>query len=275
MSVNPILRPLERIGAGAEGLLDYLGGLGYLGFDACRQTVSGVFTRPRLKWGETSFQMVRLGVKAVPIISLVQFFVGMTLAFTLSPVLATYGQLDQLPVAIAKSEFPQLGPLIAAVVLTGFAGAAITAELGTMVVGEEVAALRTSAINPLRFLVVPRVIACIVMTVALTVLANIVGTAGAALIAYFDLGIGPRQFFHGTIEALTVKDVATGLIKGGVFGIVIALVSCHEGLSVTGGAGGVGRATTAAVVRAIFLVITANCAFTAFFYFDPLGIWKG
>ena len=152
-------------------------------------------------------------------------------------------------------------------VLTGFAGAAIAAELGTMVVGEEIAALRTSAIHPIRFLVVPRVIACILMTVALTVLANIVGTTGGGVIAYLVLDIDPWQYYHTAIDALTVKDVATGLIKGGIFGSIIVIVACYEGLSVTGGAGGVGRATTNSVVRAILLIIAANCVFTALFYF--------
>ena len=159
MSASQILRPLERIGAGAEGFLVYLGGIGFLALDTVVAGLAGLFVRPRVKVGETVYQMVRLGVRAVPIIALVQIFVGITLAFTLAPVLEQYDQLGQLPTVIAKAMFPQLGPLLAAVVLTGFAGAAITAELGTMVVGEELAALRTSAINPVRFLVVPRVIA--------------------------------------------------------------------------------------------------------------------
>ncbi len=267
MSGSPVLRPLERLGAGAQGLLEYLGGLGWLTADTARHAAAGLVAKPRIKFDETIYQMVRLGVRAIGIVAMVQVFVGMTLAFTLAPTLADYGQLDKLATVIAKAEFPQLGPLIAAVVLTGFAGAAITAELGTMVVGEEIAALRTSAINPIRFLVVPRVVACVVMMVALTVLANVLGTAGGGLIADLVLGISPYEYFHTSIDALTVKDIVTGLVKGGVFGLIIATVACYEGLNVSGGAGGVGIATTASVVRSIFLIITANCAFTAFFYF--------
>ena len=267
MSQAAWVRLLERVGAQGEGMLAYLGGLGYLALDTVRHTVAGLVARPRIKADETVFQMVRLGVRAVPIIALVQLFVGMTLAFTLAPVLDMYGQLDQLATVVAKAVFPQLGPLLAAVVLTGFAGAAIAAELGTMVVGEEVAALRTSAIHPVRFLVVPRVIACVVMTVALAVLANIVGTAGGGLIAYAILDIDPYHYYHTAVDALLVKDVVTGLVKSGIFGLIIVLVACYEGLNVSGGAGGVGRATTASVVRAIFLIIAANCAFTALFYF--------
>jgi len=261
------VRLLERVGDQGEGFLAYLGGLGYLALDTVRHTVAGVLTRPRIKADETFYQMVRLGVRAIPIIAMVQLFVGMTLAFTLAPVLADYGQLGQLATVIAKAVFPQLGPLIASIVLTGFAGAAIAAELGTMVVGEEVAALRTSAIHPIRFLVVPRVIACVLMTVALAVLANIVGTAGGGLIAWGVLDIDPYHYYHTAVDALLVKDVVTGLVKAAIFGLIIATVSCYEGLGVRGGAGGVGLATTSSVVRSIFLIIAANCAFTALFYF--------
>ena len=109
MSATSFVRLLERVGAQGEGLLTYLGGLGYLTLDALKHTLVGLVTRPRIKANETFFQMVRLGVCAVPIISLVQFFVGMTLSFTLAPVLSDYGQLDQLATVIAKAVFPQLG----------------------------------------------------------------------------------------------------------------------------------------------------------------------
>jgi len=261
------VRLLERVGAQGEGFLAYMGGLGYLAVDTVKHTVAGIITRPRIKADETFYQMVRLGVRAIPIIGMVQLFVGMTLAFTLAPVLEDYGQLGQLATVIAKAVFPQLGPLIAAIVLTGFAGAAIAAELGTMVVGEEVAALRTSAIHPIRFLVVPRVIACVLMTVALSVLANLLGTAGGGIIAWGVLDIDPWEYYHTAVDALLIKDVVTGLVKAAVFGLIIVTVSCHEGLSVRGGAGGVGQATTSSVVRSIFLIIAANCGFTALFYF--------
>jgi len=267
VSGAPFTRLLERVGSQGEGLLAYFGGLGYLTLDMLRHLAVGLVVRPRIKADETFFQMVRLGVRAVPIIGLVQLFVGMTLSFTLAPVLEDYGQLDQLATVIAKAVFPQLGPLIASIVLTGFAGAAIAAELGTMVVGEEVAALRTSAIHPIRFLVVPRVIACVLMTLALTVLANVVGTVGGGVVAVGILDIDPWQYYHTAVDALLVKDVLTGLIKAAIFGYLIVVVSCYEGLEVSGGAGGVGRATTSSVVRSIFLIIAANCVFTALFYF--------
>jgi len=267
VSTNGLVRLLERVGGQGEGFLAYAGGLGYLTLDALKHLVLGVFTRPRLKVDETFFQMVRLGVRAIPIVALVQVFVGMILALQLAPVLADYGQLDKVATVVAIAIFRELGPLISAVVLSGFAGAAIAAELGTMVVGEEIAALRTSAIPPVRFLVVPRIIACLLTTVALTVLADVVGALGGGIIDRWVLQGDSWQYYHTTIESLAAKDFLTGLIKSGVFAFIIVLVSCYEGLSVAGGAEGVGRATTRSVVLAIFLIIAADCAFTTFFYF--------
>jgi phospholipid/cholesterol/gamma-HCH transport system permease protein len=267
VSATPFVNFLAHLGAQGEGFLAYVGGLGYLARETAKQGVLGLVTRPRIKTAETFFQMIRLGIRAVPIVFLVQMFVGMILAFQLAPVLGDYGQLERVGTVVAIAVFRELGPLITAIVLTGFAGAAIAAELGTMVVGEEIAALRTSAIHPVRFLVVPRVIACVIMTVALTVMADVVGTAGGAIIHTFVLRLDPWQYYHVCVESLKRQDVVTGLIKSGIFGFLIVLVSCFEGLRVSGGAGGVGRATTRSVVLSIFLIIGADCVFTALFYF--------
>jgi len=266
VSATSFVQLLDRIGTQGLGLVAYLGGLGYLAVDTLRHTVAGLFTRPRIKTDETFFQMVRLGVRAIPIIVMVEGFVGMILAFQLAPVLGDYGQTERLATVVSIAMFRELGPLISSIVLTGFAGAAIAAELGTMVVGEEIAALRTSAIHPIRFLVVPRVIACVVMTVALAMLADLVGTAGGAIVYGPILHLDLWQYYHMCIDSLTVKDIVTGLVKSGVFGFLIVVIACFEGLRVTGGAGGVGRATTRSVVVAIFLIIAADCAFTAAFY---------
>ena len=267
MSIAPLARLLERVGSQGEGLLAYLGGLGYLALDTLKYTVLGVAVRPRIKTNETFFQMVRLGVRAIPIVVLVQTFVGMILAFQLAPVLADYGQEGKVGTVVAIAIFRELGPLISAIVLTGFAGAAIAAELGTMVVGEEIAAMRTSAIHPIRFLVVPRVIAAILMTISLTIIADIAGTAGGGIVDHYILRRDSWEYFHTVIASLEVKDFLTGLIKSGVFAFILVLISCYEGLGVAGGAGGVGRATTRSVVLSIFTIVAADCAFTAAFYF--------
>jgi phospholipid/cholesterol/gamma-HCH transport system permease protein len=267
VSQGALVHLLAKVGSQGEGFFAYIGGLGYLTLETLQQATLGLVTRPRLKSADTFYQMVRLGVKAIPIVFLVQFFVGMILAFQLAPVLGDYGQLERVGTVISIAVFRELGPLLTAIVLTGFAGAAIAAELGTMVVGEEISALRTNAIHPVRFLVVPRVLAVIVMTICLTMLADIVSTAGGGLIHTYVLGLDPWQYYHVCVDALRPRDVITGLAKSGVFGFLIAVLSCFEGLRVTGGAGGVGQATTVSVVLSIFLIIAADCVFVGLFYF--------
>src|SRR5262249_20870321 len=158
------------------------------------------------------------------------------------------------------------GPLITAILLTGFAGASIAAELGAMVEGEEIKALRAQALDPIRFLVAPRVIAATLMMVALSIVADIVGAFGGFLSAVFELVIPAWTYITNTQAAITTSDYFTGLFKSGVFGLIVATLACHEGLSVKGGAEGVGRATTTTVVKSIVSLIGADCIFTAVFY---------
>ncbi len=162
--------------------------------------------------------------------------------------------------------FRELGPLLSGIVLSGFAGASIAAELGTMVEGEEIKALRAHALNPIRFLVVPRFLATVLMLIMLTVIADAVGLFGGFLTGTFILDIDPQQYLSYTRDAVVPRDFITGLAKAGVFGLMISMIACYEGLNVTGGAEGVGRATTSTVVKSIVALITADVLFTAVFY---------
>ena len=164
----------------------------------------------------------------------------------------------------------ELGPLLTAIVLSGFAGASIAAEIGAMVEAEEIKALRAHALNPIRFLVVPRFGSTATMIVLLTVIADCVGVFGGFLTAVFILDVPPFLYIHLTQSALVNTDFLTGLLKAAVFGGVIALIACYEGLRVTGGAEGVGRATTATVVKSIVALIGIDALFTTVFY--VLGI---
>lgn len=211
-------------------------------------------------------QAVRVGVRSIPIIVLVQVFIGIILALNLAPTLEMYGSLERVADVVAIAVFRELGALISAVILSGFAGASIAAELGAMVEGEEIKALKAHALDPIRFLVVPRVIATTVMLVGLTVLADVVGVFGGFLTGVFVLDLNPIAYIDQTRAALTPHDYFTGLFKAGVFGAIIAGLACHEGLNVSGGAEGVGRATTMTVVKSIVCLIGADCIFTAIFY---------
>ena len=251
--------------------LRYLGGLGYMLFDALVWINRGLFTRTT-KLGRPAVvsQMVRVGVRSIPIIVLVQTFIGIILALQMAPTLEAYGSLERVANIIGIAVFRELGPLLSAIVLSGFAGASIAAEIGAMVESEEIKALRAHALNPIRFLVVPRFIATVIMLVCLAILADVVGVMGGLFTSWFVLDIPPVKYLYFTQEALVYKDFFTGLVKAGVFGILISMIACYEGFNVTGGAEGVGRATTSTVVKSIVALIATDCVFTTFFYLFEL-----
>ena len=162
--------------------------------------------------------------------------------------------------------FRELGPLVAAIVLTGFAGASIAAEIGTMVVGEEIEALEAHALNPIRFLVVPRVIATTISLTLLTVIGDLTAVFFGGFMTIFFLDVPYGLYKDNTLSQLVVHDFITGLVKAAVFGLILSAIACHNGLRVTGGAAGVGRATTDTVVETVVCVIIADLMFTALFY---------
>jgi phospholipid/cholesterol/gamma-HCH transport system permease protein len=259
--LRDLLRPVT-------GVLEFIGGVGYLASDAARQSRKGLLSKQgrKLGWANVWFQANRVGVKAIPIVTLVLLCIGAILALQMAPILKRFGAEATVADIIALAIIRELGPLVSAVVLTGFAGAAIAAELGTMVVSEEVEALEAHAIDPIRFLVVPRVIATTVMMVCIAMVGNTSGILGGMFVGQFFLGIDYPLYFSRTIDALSVKDFITGLIKSAVFGAEISLLACYLGLGVSGGALGVGIATTRTVVLTIVALIFTDLLFTAIFY---------
>ncbi|OGS62353.1 MAG: hypothetical protein A3J79_09290 [Elusimicrobia bacterium RIFOXYB2_FULL_62_6] len=161
--------------------------------------------------------------------------------------------------------FRELGPLMTAMVMAGYAGAAMSAELGTMVVSEELEALRALAISPVRYLVVPRFIAAALMIPCVTMIGNFVGVLGGMGIAWSVLHISPDLFIQKMLETLALSDVVVGIFKSWAFAVLIALIACFEGLRVDSGAEGVGRAATRSVVYSIVMIISADCLFAAVF----------
>jgi phospholipid/cholesterol/gamma-HCH transport system permease protein len=194
------------------------------------------------------------------------FCIGAILALQMAPLLKGFGVVDRVADIISIATFRELGPLVSAVVLTGFAGASIAAEIGTMVVSEEIEALEAGAINPIRFLVVPRVIATTVMMVCVAVVGDVMVIFGGWLVAVGLLDIGPMQYVHRTLDILKLSDFLTGLVKAAVFGMLISSMACYLGMTVTGGAMGVGRATTRTVVLTIVALITVDLIFTSVLY---------
>ncbi|MCC6322275.1 MAG: ABC transporter permease [Phycisphaerales bacterium] len=270
----PVRRAVEAVGSGVAAagrrvvlLVSEVGAMGYLLADTVRWMFrTGVRRKARFGWGALADQAMRVGVRSIGIVVLVEMFIGCILALQLAPTLESYGQLERISEVIAIAIFRELGPLMTAIVLSGFAGASIAAEIGAMVEAEELKALRAHAINPIRYLIMPRFLAAVVMIVGLAVIADVVGVIGGLLTSYFALGINPETYLYSTREALFLRDFLTGLVKAGVFGGLIALIACHQGLSVKGGAVGVGSATTATVVKSIVAIIGMDAVFTTAFY---------
>ena len=211
-------------------------------------------------------QMVRVGVRSISIVMLVSGCIGIILALQTSPSLRDFGQTDKVANLIGVAVFRELGPLVAAIVMVGFAGASIAAELGTMVVGEEVEALEAMGLNPVRYLVVPRLAATVTSLLALAVISNLTAVFCGMLLGTTVLGIPYDLYVSNTISQLKMSDFLTGLLKAGVFGLLLGLIACYNGLRVTGGAAGVGRATTETVVQTVIFVILSDLFFSTIFY---------
>lgn len=267
-----LIRFIRALGDRAISVLEHIGSLFFLLMDAVGWIIRR-FTQRKVRLGRPAIvvQLVRVGVASVFIVMLVSGSIGFILGLQMAPPLDRLGQVELVPNIIAVAVLRELGPLVAAIVLVGFAGASIAAEIGTMVVGEEVEALEAHALNPVRFLVLPRVIATVVSLVCLAVISNLTAIFAAAMMSKIVLDISWVTYYHNTMAQVMPRDFITGLIKAAVFGLLIGLIACGNGLKVTGGAAGVGRATTSTVVESVVAVIFADLLFTTVFYALGLG----
>lgn len=264
---RPVTSSIAFLGARALAVVEQVGASVFL-FGSAARWVGRAATTRRVRLGRPAMitQMVRIGVRSVFIVSLVSACVGLILAFQLSPPLDQFGQKELVANIIAIAVLRELGPLIGAIVLTGFAGASIAAEIGTMVVSEEVEALDAMALDPVRFLVVPRVIASVVSMTVLAVLSDVVAVVAALGIAVVALGIPATTFVNNVLAQAKMVDFFTGVSKGTIFGLLIGVIACVNGLRVRDGAAGVGRATTGTVVQCVVAIVIADLAFTSVFY---------
>jgi phospholipid/cholesterol/gamma-HCH transport system permease protein len=200
-------------------------------------------------------QTNRAGVGSIPLVSLVSFFIGLTMALLTGYQLQTFGQTRLVPSLVAIGFTRELGPLMTGIMVAARIGAAYTAELGTMTVAEEVEAIEAMGIGPLRFLVSPRLLAVFLLMPCLVVVSNLTAMAGAAIISRWAFDIPFQSFLSSALDSLLIRDIVAGTVKSFLFGLIIGLVSCYKGLTVSGGAAGVGDATTSSVVVAITTVI--------------------
>jgi phospholipid/cholesterol/gamma-HCH transport system permease protein len=258
---------VETIGEATIDGLAYVGGLARLAGGAARAIFFEHFWSRNLRWHRAVHQAMAIGVEAIPIVSLISFFVGMILALQGAYELRTLGAMQLVASAVAISMTRELGPLMTAIVVIGRSGSAFAAEIGTMKVNEEIDALETMALEPVRFLVAPKFLAMILMMPCLTMWSDFMGVLGGGLFGVTNAGFTWTTYLHATIDAMTLRDVVTGLIKSVMFALVITAVGCHEGFSTGLGSEEVGRSTTSAVVKSIFLVIAVDLVFTTIFYF--------
>ncbi len=220
----------------------------------------------RIRWRSTIEQMVVIGYNSIPIVTTIAFFVGLIIAMQSAYQLQQFGATIFVANLVAVSVLRELSPLLTAIVVTGRSGSAIAAEIGTMKVSEEIDALKTMGFNPVQFLVVPKTLALLVMLPALTIIADFVGVLGGYVISMATLNVTSARYINQTMDALVFKDLFSGLVKSFFFALIIAKIGSYEGFNVEGGAEGVGKSTTRAVVASIFLIIAADVFFTALFF---------
>ncbi|MGB0034033.1 MAG: ABC transporter permease [Candidatus Acidiferrales bacterium] len=257
----------ETIGAGTINTLAYVGGLAKLTFGAGKAVFVEPFRGGKLRLGRAMHQAMAVGIEALPIVSLISFFVGLILALQGAYELRRLGALQLVAGAVAISMSRELGPLMTAIVVIGRSGSAFAAEIGTMKVNEEIDALETMALQPVHFLVAPKFLAMLLMMPCLTTWADFMGVMGGALFGVSNAGFTLGTYLQATLDNLHTRDITTGLIKSVMFGLVITAVGCQEGFSTGLGSEQVGRSTTSAVVKSIFLVVMVDLVFTAIFYF--------
>src|SRR5579862_651652 len=267
MVAENVIDVVSQIGASVTDSLAYMGSLAMLGTRAAYYTFIGPFQGKPLRLQRAVSQAMDVGVRALPILSLITFFIGLILALQAAYELRRFGAMSYVATAVAVSMSRELGPLITAIVVIGRSGSAFAAEIGTMKVSEEIDALETMAISPIRFLVTPKFLAMIVMLPCLTIWANAMGILGGALFGVAQADFTFTRYTRASIDSLLLHDIATGLVKSVMFGITITAVGCQEGLDTGGGAEQVGRSTTRAVVMSIFLVVLVDLIFTALFFF--------
>lgn len=259
---SPLLQLVAAAGTWTMNLFWYAGSLGLL----FTQTVGKCFTQP-LRTRAVIYELWRIGVGSWFIVSLVALFIGMVLAFQSAYQMQKIAAEVYIASLVSLSIIREIGPVMAGLIISGRVGSSIAAELGTMKVTEQVDALQTLGTDPVRYLIVPRFVALLIAVPLLTLWSDAVGIFGGFMIGTMKLGILPSVYWKMTMLPLVFKDLGSGLLKAFVFGIIICIVSCFEGLRAEGGAEGVGRATTVAVVTSFMLIIASDLLFTAMFYF--------
>jgi phospholipid/cholesterol/gamma-HCH transport system permease protein len=220
-----------------------------------------------LRGKDVLFYIQRAGVDGLPIVALIGALVGLIIAFMSFLQLKMIGANIYVPSLVSYAMIKELGPLMTAILVAGRSGSAFAAEIGTMMVNEEVDALHTMGFDPVRFLAVPKILATIIVVPILTVYTDFFGVLGGMIIGVTSLDLTMTTYINQSIKSIEVFDIVTSLIKAGVFAALIAAIGCQKGFQVRSGAQDVGKFTTSAVVAAIFMIVVADSIFAIMFYY--------
>ncbi|OGV43670.1 MAG: hypothetical protein A2X46_08310 [Lentisphaerae bacterium GWF2_57_35] len=215
---------------------------------------------------EVLYQMFVTGIKSLGVITVVAMFTGMILALQTGLELRRFGQEVNIGTAVTVVLLREMGPFMTGLIIAASVGSAIAAQMGTMVVSEEIAALEVMSINPLRFLVMPRLVALVIMMPLLTIYTNILGIIGGAIVGLTQLGVSFTAYFDNAAQYAHNKDLYVGLFKAMLFGFIIVTVACHQGFSTKEGAVGVGQATRRTVIISFLTILVVGYMITRVFY---------
>ncbi len=252
---------LEGVGSKVNATFEYIGGVTELGWETFKTII-----RLRIRFAETVNQCFLLGYQSLIIVLLTSLFTGMVFSLESAVQAVQYGFGSFVGGIVSYTNVRELGPMLTAVVVAGRVCAAIAAEIGSMVVTEQVEALQSLGLAPVRFLVVPRLLSLMIMLPLLTVFADVIGVMGGEWIANASAHIAYNDFMSSARQTIGFEDVVKGLFKSVVFGVIIALIGSYQGLTTTGGAAGVGKSTTSAVVTCIILIFFVNFMMSYFLY---------
>jgi phospholipid/cholesterol/gamma-HCH transport system permease protein len=252
---------LELIGSEVTSFIEEIGRVVQL----FGSTVRWVVRRPyRLR--HTILQMEEVGFNSIPVVLITATFTGMVLALQSYIGFKRFNAESLVGTVVALSMTRELGPVLTGLIVAGRVGSAMAAELGTMRVTEQIDALTTLAVNPIKYLVVPRLLASLIMLPLLTVLSDVVGIMGGYFVSAKMLGANPVVYMRRTVDYLKLNDIYSGLLKAAVFGVIIAIIGCYKGFYTEGGAEGVGKATTGAVVISSMLILVSDYFLTALLF---------
>jgi len=252
---------LETIGTKTLEFVEEVGRVGQL----FGQTLKWLVRRP-FRFRQALLQMEEVGANSIPVVLITATFTGMVLALQSYIGFKRFNAQTLVGTVVALSMTRELGPVLTGLIVAGRAGSAMAAELGTMRVTEQIDALETLATNPIKYLIVPRFLAGLVMLPMLTLVADAVGILGGYLVSVNMLGANPVVYWRRTFDFLELNDIYSGLLKAAVFGVIVSIIGCYKGFYTEGGAEGVGKATTGAVVISSMLILIADYFLTALLF---------